>query len=92
MRTTLDLPGNLLNEAMEVTHTGTKTAVIVKELEELARKSKITGLKKYKVKLFWILILMKSEIVHNGGFGRHLDVDRLFSRRYRFQRYRFSDR
>jgi len=46
MRTTLDLPESLLNEAMKVTHTNTKTAVIVKALEELIRKSKISGLKK----------------------------------------------
>jgi len=51
MRTTLDLPENLLNEAMKVTHTETKTAVIVKALEELVRKSKITDLKKYKGKI-----------------------------------------
>ena len=51
MRTTLDLPENLLNEAMKVTHTGTKTAVIVKALEEMIRKSKIFGLKKYKGKI-----------------------------------------
>lgn len=48
MRTTLDLPENLLNEAMKVTHAKTKTAVIVKALEELVRKSKITDLKKYR--------------------------------------------
>jgi Arc/MetJ family transcription regulator len=51
MRTTLDLPENLLHEAMKATHTGTKTAVIVKALEELVRKSKITGLKKFKGKI-----------------------------------------
>jgi len=51
MRTTLDLPENLLNEAMKVTHTETKTAVIVKALEELVRKSKISDLKKYKGKI-----------------------------------------
>ena len=51
MRTTLDLPENLLNEAMKVTHTDTKTAVIVKALEELVRKSKISDLKKYKGKI-----------------------------------------
>ena len=38
MRTTLDLPENLLNEAMRVTHAETKTAVIVLALEELIRK------------------------------------------------------
>ncbi len=50
MRTTLDLPENLLNEAMKVTHTNTKTGVIVKALEELVRKSKISDIKKYKGK------------------------------------------
>jgi len=51
MRTTLDLPENLLNEAMKVTHTETKTAVIVKALEELVRKSKISDIKKYRGKI-----------------------------------------
>jgi len=51
MRTTLNLPESLLNEAMKVTQTGTKTAVIVKALEELVRKSKISGLKKFKGKI-----------------------------------------
>ncbi|MEJ2612571.1 MAG: type II toxin-antitoxin system VapB family antitoxin [Candidatus Thiodiazotropha sp.] len=51
MRTTLDLPENLLKEAMKVTHTDTKTAVIVKALEEIIRKSKISDIKKYKGKI-----------------------------------------
>jgi Arc/MetJ family transcription regulator len=51
MRTTLDLPENLINEAMKITHTSTKTAVIVKALEELVRKSKLTGLKRFKGKI-----------------------------------------
>jgi len=51
MRTTLDLPENLLNEAMKMTHTNTKTAVIVKALEELVRKSKLSDLKKYRGKV-----------------------------------------
>ncbi len=51
MRTTLDLPENLLIEAMKVTHTNTKTGVIVRALEELIRKSKISDLKKYKGKI-----------------------------------------
>ena len=51
MRTTLDLPEDLLEEAMKVTHTNTKTGVIVKALEELVRKSRISNLKKYKGKI-----------------------------------------
>ncbi len=51
MRTTLDLPEHLLNEAMRITHSETKTAVIVLALEELIRKSKISDLKKFKGKI-----------------------------------------
>ena len=51
MRTTLDLPENLLNEAMKITHTDTKTAVIIQALEELIRKSKIAAVKKYRGKI-----------------------------------------
>ncbi|MFT5657619.1 MAG: Arc/MetJ family transcription regulator [Gammaproteobacteria bacterium] len=51
MRTTLDLPENLLNEAMKASHIDTKTGVIVKALEELVKKSKISALKKYKGKI-----------------------------------------
>ena len=51
MRTTLDLPESLLNEAMKATHINTKSAVIVKALEELVRKSKISELKKYRGKI-----------------------------------------
>jgi len=51
MRTTLDLPESLLNEAMQATHLNTKTGVIILALEELIRKEKITKLKKYKGKI-----------------------------------------
>jgi len=51
MRTTLDLPENLLIEAMKATHTNTKTGVIVLALKELLRKSKISALKQYRGKI-----------------------------------------
>lgn len=51
MRTTLDLPNDLLEEAMKVTHIETKTKVIIKALEDLVRKSKISELKKFKGKI-----------------------------------------
>jgi len=51
MRTTLDLPENLLNEAMEVTKSRTKTQVIILALNELIRKTKISDLKKFKGKV-----------------------------------------
>ena len=51
MRTTLDLPEILLNEAMKASHIDTKTAVIILALNELIRKSKISALKQYKGKV-----------------------------------------
>jgi len=51
MRTTLDLPDDLLQEAMRATHIQTKTRVIITALEELIRKSKISDLKNYKGKI-----------------------------------------
>ena len=51
MRTTLDLPIDLLNDAMKATHAKTKTKVIIIALEELIRKSKIAELKEYKGKI-----------------------------------------
>lgn len=51
MRTTLDIPENLLSEAMRITRTKTKTAVIVLALEELIRKERIAELKQFKGKI-----------------------------------------
>jgi len=51
MRTTLDLPIDLLDEAMKTTHIKTKTKVIIIALEELIRKSKIAELKGFKGKV-----------------------------------------
>jgi Arc/MetJ family transcription regulator len=51
MRTTLDLPENLIDEAMKAAQINTKTKVIIAALEELIRKSKISGLKNYKGKV-----------------------------------------
>jgi hypothetical protein len=45
MRTTLDLPGPLIAEAMKVSHQRTKTAVIVAALEDYVRKHRIQGLR-----------------------------------------------
>lgn len=48
MRTTLDLPADLLSKAMQVSQTKTKTRVIILALEELIRKSTIADLKNFK--------------------------------------------
>jgi hypothetical protein len=47
MRTTLDLPESLLNEAMELTHINTKTDVIKVALQNLIQREKIKDLKNY---------------------------------------------
>ena len=51
MRTTLDLPKDLIDEAMKATKINTKTQLIITALEDLIRKSKISGLKKFKGKV-----------------------------------------
>ena len=51
MRTTLDLPVGLLNEAMKVSGIKTKTEVVVVALEELIRKRRIAELKAFKGKV-----------------------------------------
>ncbi len=51
MRTTLDLPEELLLEAMSVSHIKTKTKVITFALQELIRKSELSELKKFKGKI-----------------------------------------
>lgn len=51
MRTTLDLPENLLKQAMKKVGLNTKTAVIILALKELLRKETISSLKNYKGKI-----------------------------------------
>ena len=51
MRTTLDLPAPLLDEAMRLSNQRTKTGVIVTALEEFVRKNRIRGLKKFRGKV-----------------------------------------
>ena len=51
MRTTIDLPDNLVNEAMKMTHIKTKTKVIITALEQLIRKEQLSELKEFKGKI-----------------------------------------
>ena len=51
MRTTLDLPQSLIEEAMKVSNIKTKTALIVRALEEFIRQNKIAKIKQYKGKV-----------------------------------------
>jgi len=51
MRTTLDLPESLINEAKNISKLKTKTAVIKKALEEFIKRNKILELKKYQGKI-----------------------------------------
>ena len=51
MRTTLDIPEDLVNEAWKLTHSRTKTDLIKLALESIIKQNKILGLKKYRGKL-----------------------------------------
>jgi len=51
MRTTLDIPERLIQDAMKASRIHTKTKVIITALEDLIRKSKISDIKKFKGKI-----------------------------------------
>ena len=51
MRTTLDLPEDLINRAMKKVGLNTKTAVIILALKELLRKETLLTLKSFKGKI-----------------------------------------
>ena len=51
MRTTLDLPEDLLKEAMQLSNVRTKTGTIILSLQELINKRKIERLRELKGKL-----------------------------------------
>lgn len=47
MRTTLDLPEDLIREAMDLTHIKTKTELIRQAVKSLIQREKLQGIKKY---------------------------------------------
>jgi hypothetical protein len=51
MRTTIDIPENLVNEAMKLTNIPTKTGVIKEALQNLIQREKVKGLKKFSGKV-----------------------------------------
>ena len=51
MRTTLDLPEDLLLKAMSLSQIKTKTKVITTALHEMIRKSEISDIKHFKGKI-----------------------------------------
>jgi Arc/MetJ family transcription regulator len=51
MRTTLDIPDNLIKEAMKATHIKTKTKVIITALEQLIRRAQLSEIKEFKGKI-----------------------------------------
>jgi hypothetical protein len=50
MRTTLDLPEKLVDEALKLSKVKTKTAIITQALEDFIRKNHIQELKNYRGK------------------------------------------
>ena len=51
MRTTLDLPNDLLSEAMKITHAKTKTEVIKIALENIIKQERINTLVRFHGKV-----------------------------------------
>jgi len=51
MRTTLDLPEEIINEGLKVTHIKTKTELIITAVKELIRKHKINSIKEFRGKI-----------------------------------------
>jgi len=51
VRTTLDLPGPLVEEAMKLSHHRTKTAVVISALEDFVRRARIQGLREFRGKV-----------------------------------------
>ena len=48
MRTTLDLPDQLIQDAMKASHQKTKTAVIIAALQDFVRKTRLQELRSFK--------------------------------------------
>ena len=48
MRTTLDLPEDLLESAMKACHQKTKTATIIAALQDMVRRSRLQGLRQFQ--------------------------------------------
>ena len=67
MKTTLDLPEALIHEAMAATRATSKTQAVIVALEDLIRKSKISGLKEFKGKV-------DLDIDMNTLRNRHVDI------------------
>jgi len=51
MRTTIDIPEDLIKEAMRITKSPTKTELIKNALYNIIQKNKIKSLKNYKGKI-----------------------------------------
>ncbi|HSV95626.1 MAG TPA: type II toxin-antitoxin system VapB family antitoxin [Spirochaetota bacterium] len=51
MRTTIDLPENLIAEAMKLTNSKTKTDVIKEALTNLIQREKVKNIKNYQGKV-----------------------------------------
>ena len=74
MKTTLDLPDELMEEAMKLTDIKTKTEVIIVALQELIKKNKVAELRAYKgkINLDMDMDLLRNRNAHSGWYF-HLD-------------------
>ena len=74
MKTTLDLPDELMEEAMHTLNIKTKTEVIIVALQELIKKNKVAELRAYKGKINLDIDfdLLRNRNAHSGRYF-HLD-------------------
>lgn len=68
MKTTLELPDELIQEAMSLTDVKTKSKVIILALQELIRKNKLAELKTFKgaVDLQMDIDALRNRDAHSG--------------------------
>ncbi len=68
MRTTIDIPEDLIKEAMRITKASTKTDLIKKALRDIIQKHKIKSLKNYKGKINFSVDLdnLRKRNAHSG--------------------------
>ena len=68
MKTTLDLPDELMKEAMHTLNIKSKSEVIIFALQELIKKNKVAELKAYKgkVNLDMDIDLLRNRNAHSG--------------------------
>ena len=76
MRTTLDLPDALVQEAMQVTRIKTKKQFVTRALEELIKRERLSELKQYQRKIGLNIDLARKMLAHPVAVSLNLSDGR----------------